>query len=67
MRVLIPALTLLAAAEGAAAHALDAGHTVTEQLAHQFASPHHAFLLLALSVALVSAHRWFRLRRHDKD
>ena len=66
MRALLTTLPLLAAADGAAAHALDAGHSLAEQLAHQVGAPHHVLLLLgALAIAVVLHRR--RSARHAEN
>ena len=67
MRALIPTTILLTAAEGASAHALDTSHSLMEQLAHQFGSPHHIVLLLGFGLALVAAYRYLRARRQRDD
>lgn len=67
MRAAIATTILLASAEGAFAHALDADHSLQEQLAHQFGAPHHVLVLLGLCLALAVAHRYIRSRRQDSD
>ncbi len=67
MRALISSLVLLAAADGAGAHALDASHSLTERLLHQFGAPHHALLLLGLGAFLFAALRYARSRRQRND
>ena len=57
MRALLTTLPFLAAADGAAAHALDTGHTMAEQLAHQIGAPHHLILLLAAWAILLIVYR----------
>jgi len=67
MRALLTTLPLLAAAEGAAAHALDSGHTLAEQLAHQFGAPHHILLLLAAWAVVLTVYRRRSAGRDDNE